>query len=54
MPLDVPEDILHIVCEKLADAKDFDTLFQCALTAKRFAVPALTNLYRYASTDPFL
>ncbi|KKY27303.1 hypothetical protein UCDDS831_g00873 [Diplodia seriata] len=27
MPLEVPEDVLYILCDKLADAKDFDTLF---------------------------
>lgn len=52
MPLEVPEDVLYILCDKLADAKDFDTLFQCALTAKRFAVPALTTLYRYLVSAP--
>ncbi|GME58462.1 hypothetical protein GTA08_BOTSDO05852 [Neofusicoccum parvum] len=54
MPLEVPEDIMHVLCEKLADAKDFDTLFQCALTAKRFAVPALTNLYRSHNESPVI
>lgn len=49
MPLDVPEDVLYVLCDRLAEAKDFDTLFQCALTGKRFAVPALTTLYRYIS-----
>ncbi|KAL0264198.1 hypothetical protein SLS55_000144 [Diplodia seriata] len=54
MPLEVPEDVLYILCDKLADAKDFDTLFQCALTAKRFAVPALTNLYRHHDASPVI
>lgn len=45
---------MHVLCEKLADAKDFDTLFQCALTAKRFAVPALTNLYRSHNESPVI
>lgn len=47
MPLDVPEDVLYVLCDRLAEVKDFDTLFQCTLSGKRFAVPALTTLYRY-------
>jgi hypothetical protein len=46
----LPDDILHVLCEHLADQKQFDTLFSCATASRALAVPALTNLYRYVHT----
>lgn len=42
----IPDDILHLFCEELAERKDFDTLFYFAITSRRLAIPALTSLYR--------
>ena len=46
MPATLPDDLLHLLCAELADQRDFDALYQCAVSGKRFAVPALTHLYR--------
>jgi len=43
----LPDDILHLLCEQLADQEQFDTLFNCATASRALAVPALTHLYRY-------
>ena len=43
----LPDDILHVLCEELANLRQFDTLFNCACASRVLAVPALTNLYRY-------
>jgi hypothetical protein len=42
----LPDDILHVLCEELANLQQFDTLFNCACASRVLAVPALTNLYR--------
>jgi hypothetical protein len=42
----LPDDILHLLCEELADQRQFDTLFNCACASRKLAVPALTHLYR--------
>ncbi|KAF1932642.1 uncharacterized protein M421DRAFT_399080 [Didymella exigua CBS 183.55] len=42
----LPDDILHVLCEELANLRQFDTLFNCACASRVLAVPALTNLYR--------
>lgn len=49
MVVELPDDILHLLCEELADERDFDTLFACAVSGKRLAIPALTAMYRYVS-----
>jgi len=43
----LPDDILHLLCEELADQEEFATLFNCACSSRVLAVPALTHLYRY-------
>lgn len=43
----LPDDILHLLCEELANQEQFDTLFNCACTSRALAVPALTHLYKY-------
>jgi hypothetical protein len=45
----LPDDILHVLCEELANQDQFDTLFNCACSSRAFAMPALTHLYRYAT-----
>jgi hypothetical protein len=47
MAPDLPDDILHLLCEELAAQDQFDTLFNCACSSRVLAVPALTHLYRY-------
>ncbi|KAF2819085.1 hypothetical protein CC86DRAFT_307999 [Ophiobolus disseminans] len=42
----LPDDILHLLCEELANQKQFDTLFHCACASRALAVPAVTHLYR--------
>ncbi|KAF1947825.1 hypothetical protein EJ02DRAFT_300615, partial [Clathrospora elynae] len=42
----LPDDILHLLCEELANQEQFDTLFNCACASRALAVPALTHLYR--------
>jgi hypothetical protein len=46
MPPALPDDILHLLCEQLADQEHFDTLFNCAVASRAFATPALSHLYR--------
>lgn len=43
----LPDDILHLLCEELANQEQFDTLFNCACASRALAVPALTHLYKY-------
>lgn len=43
----LPDDILHVLCEELANQDQFDTLFNCACASRTLAVPALTHLYRF-------
>jgi hypothetical protein len=47
----LPDDVLHVLCEELANQEQFDTLFNCACSSRVLAVPALTHLYRYATID---
>lgn len=46
MDLQLPEDILHLICEELRQRQDFATLFNCAVSSKQLAPLALSNLYR--------
>lgn len=43
----IPDDVLHIICEQIAKDQDFATLFNCVLTGRRLAEPAIKQLYRY-------
>lgn len=47
----LPDDLLHVLCDILAQQRDFDTLFNCACTSKSLAVPALTSLYRFENDE---
>jgi hypothetical protein len=44
---DLPADVLYLVCEELANRQDFGTLFNCAMSSKSLAIPALLWMYRY-------
>ena len=45
----LPDDVLHLLCEELANQEQFDTLFNCACASRALAVPALTYLYKYVA-----
>ena len=42
----LPDDVLHIVCYYAWQERDFDTLFNCALSSKGLALSAIPRLYR--------
>ncbi|KAF4624701.1 hypothetical protein G7Y89_g13467 [Cudoniella acicularis] len=44
--IDLPAEILMLICESLGNQLDFGTLFNCALAGKTLAYPALVWLYR--------
>jgi hypothetical protein len=46
MTVTLPDDVLFLIAAELGQERDFDTLFSCALAGRRFAVSALTSLYR--------
>lgn len=46
MTLLLPDDILYMICAALGESREFDTLYSCACSGKRLAIPALSNLYR--------
>lgn len=52
MVVELPGDVLVLLCEELANRLDFRTLFNCALAGKKLAMPALSWLYRFA-LSPF-
>lgn len=43
------DDIYHLICDQLWYGRDFNTLYNCILSGKRLAAPALANLYRYGT-----
>lgn len=49
MVISLPVDVLHLICEQLWHQRDFNTLFNCALSSRQLAIPALANLYRWAT-----
>ena len=45
----VPDDILHLICQELYHRQDLSSLFLCATTCSRHLSPlALAALYRYS------
>ncbi|KAF2097222.1 hypothetical protein NA57DRAFT_57816 [Rhizodiscina lignyota] len=52
MTVGLPDDILHLVCDELSEQRDFATLFECASSSKRLAIPALSALYRAQHAAP--
>ena len=50
----LPDDILYLICTQLWQKRDFDTLYQSAISGRRLAYPALANIYRYQLTMALL
>jgi hypothetical protein len=46
MAVALSDDVFHLICEQLWHQRDFHTLYNCAITSRRLAVPALQELYR--------
>ncbi|KAK0100083.1 hypothetical protein ONS95_013105 [Cadophora gregata] len=44
--IELPADVLYLVCEEVSKLQDFHTLFNCALAGKNLVQPALLWLYR--------
>ncbi|KAG4437151.1 hypothetical protein IFR05_007353 [Cadophora sp. M221] len=44
--MQLPADVLYLVCEEVSKLQDFHTLFNCALAGKNLVQPALLWLYR--------
>ena len=49
MAVTLPDDILYLICAQIWELRDFNTLFNCALTGRQLAVPALSHIYRYCT-----
>ena len=49
MAVTLPDDILYLICTQIWELRDFNTLFNCVLTGKQLAVPALSHIYRYCA-----
>ncbi|KKY29161.1 hypothetical protein UCRPC4_g00130 [Phaeomoniella chlamydospora] len=43
---ELPDDIIHLICEQLGAQGDFASLYRCALSSPRFCDSALKTLYR--------
>lgn len=52
MEVYLPDDIMHMICNELYLVQDFPTLFNCAISCRRLAPLALSNLYRIYSQSP--
>ncbi|KAL2872382.1 uncharacterized protein BJX67DRAFT_5816 [Aspergillus lucknowensis] len=52
MAVSLPSEILFMVLDNLGDERDFNSLFQCALTSKHFTKHALSVLYRIYDASP--
>ncbi|CAG8970878.1 hypothetical protein HYALB_00000857 [Hymenoscyphus albidus] len=50
--LQLPWDVLAMVCEELERRQDFGTLFNCSLTSKSLVYPALSGLYKIQHESP--
>jgi hypothetical protein len=46
MDLNLPADVLLLICEELGNRQDFGTLFTCAMSSRQLVGPALFWLYR--------
>ncbi|KAH9221063.1 hypothetical protein DL95DRAFT_432868 [Leptodontidium sp. 2 PMI_412] len=44
--MQLPTDVLYLVCEEVSKLQDFHTLFNCALAGKNLVQPALLWIYR--------
>ncbi|PLB48017.1 hypothetical protein P170DRAFT_386160 [Aspergillus steynii IBT 23096] len=52
MTLVLPGDVLYMILDILGDEKDYNSLYQCALSSKCFTEFALTSLYKLYNTSP--
>ncbi|KAL5339571.1 hypothetical protein BJX70DRAFT_363306 [Aspergillus crustosus] len=52
MSVTLPSEILFLVLDNLGDDRDYNTLYQCALSSKYLAEHALAVLYRIYDTSP--
>lgn len=43
----LPGDIIYLIVEILGQEKDFNSLFQCAVSAKCFTEHAVTTIYKF-------
>lgn len=50
MALDIPVEVLYMILDQLRDERDYNTIYQCALSSKYFTELALTILYQYVPT----
>lgn len=50
---DLPDDIIQLVCDQLLAQRDFATLYNCAVSSKRLAPCALSDIYRSATSACF-
>lgn len=46
----LPDEILSLICQELGQDRDFGTLYNCALSVKSLADPALRTMYQYVNT----
>lgn len=46
MVRNLPDEILHLICDQITGPESFSTLYQCAISSRRLAVPALKALYQ--------
>lgn len=42
----LPDEILSLICQELGQEREFGTLYNCALSVKSLADPALRTLYQ--------
>ncbi|PWY73645.1 hypothetical protein BO70DRAFT_364545 [Aspergillus heteromorphus CBS 117.55] len=48
----LPGDIIYIILDILGDEKDYNSLFQCAISSRYFTEHALAVLYKLCDTSP--
>ncbi|KAL2396905.1 hypothetical protein ABEF93_004614 [Exophiala dermatitidis] len=48
----LPDEILSVVCQELGNDGDFRSLYQCALSSRSFADPALRTMYQLHQNSP--
>jgi hypothetical protein len=49
MVLLLPPDIILLICEELANQREFGTLFNCAISSRCLAGSALLWMYKYVN-----
>lgn len=46
MALSLPGDVLYVILDFLKAERDYNTIFQCAMSSRWLAKPALSVLYQ--------